>query len=98
VHRRDHRLLDPFQEVEEVVHPAVLDAEVGGRPVLLEEGEIGAGAEGPLARISYEFVERDARQEVGFGTFALDLTLWPGGETRNLARLDGHANRMRWLA
>jgi hypothetical protein len=56
-----------------------------------------AGEEGPLAWVSYEFAESEAGQQVGFGTFALDLTTWPGGETRTLARLDGHANRLRWL-
>jgi hypothetical protein len=65
------------------------------RAALREELE-AAGGEGPLAWISYEFDEDG--EAVGFGTFALDLTLWPGGERRRLARLDGHANRMRWLA
>jgi hypothetical protein len=55
-----------------------------------------AGRAGPLAWIAYEFA--DDGEEVGFGTFALELTRWPGGERRLLARLDGHANRMRWLA
>jgi hypothetical protein len=57
-----------------------------------------AARTGPLARIAYEFVETGGEPEAAFGAFALDLTTWPGGETRRLARLDGHANRMRWLA
>ena len=53
-----------------------------------------AGRRVPLAWISYEFVEEEER----YDRFALDLRVWPGGERRRLARLDGHANRMRWLA
>jgi hypothetical protein len=53
-----------------------------------------AGREGPLAWISYEFVEEE---EVAFEAFALDVRVWPGGESRRLARGDGHGNRLRWL-
>jgi hypothetical protein len=51
------------------------------------------GRRGSLARISYE-VDRETPT---FHGFALDLDLWPGGRTR-LARLDGHANHMDWVA
>jgi hypothetical protein len=53
-----------------------------------------AGRRGPLAWIAYEVAEEE---EVGFDTFAIDLRVWPGGDERRLARLDGHGNRMRWL-
>ena len=59
--------------------------------------EIGAaGREGPLAWISYEFDEESDRP--AFEAAALDVKGRPGGEKRRLALLDGHANRMRWLA
>jgi len=48
---------------------------------------------GSLARISYE-VDRDTPTFYGF---ALDLDTWPGGR-RRLARLDGHANYLDWVA
>ena len=51
------------------------------------------GARGSLARVSYE-VDRDTPTFYGF---ALDLDLWPGDRTR-LARLDGHANSLEWVA
>jgi hypothetical protein len=51
------------------------------------------GERGSLARVSYEFV----RDEIGYESFALDVQTWPG-EVRPLARLDGHANGMEWLA
>ncbi len=54
-----------------------------------------AGREGPLAWISYEFDENSDRP--AFEAAALDVTVWPGGEKRRLALLDGHANRVRWL-
>jgi hypothetical protein len=56
--------------------------------ILAEEGERGS-----LARLSYE-VDRDTPT---FHGFALDLELWPGGSMR-LARLDGHANSLEWVA
>jgi hypothetical protein len=49
------------------------------------------GRRGALACVSYEFVEAQGME------FSLDVQLWPG-ERRRLARLDGHANRMEWLA
>jgi hypothetical protein len=56
-----------------------------------------AGEEGPLAWLSYEHAGDDVEGAIAFETFALDLRLWPGGEKRRLARLDGHGNRLRWL-
>jgi hypothetical protein len=51
------------------------------------------GARGSLARVSYEFVSED---DIGYDRFALDVQTWPG-ESRRLARLDGHANGMEWI-
>ena len=56
-----------------------------------------AGEEGPLAWLSFEHAGDDVEGDIGFETFALDLRVWPGGERRRLARLDGHGNRLRWL-
>ena len=56
-----------------------------------------AGDDAPLAWLSYEHAGDDVQGEIGFETFALDLRVWPGGERRRLARLDGHGNRLRWL-
>jgi hypothetical protein len=53
------------------------------------------GQRGSLAHVSYEFVEDEPES---FEGFALDVTVYPDGEARRLARLDGHANRLRWLA
>ena len=52
-----------------------------------------AGRQGPLAWLSYESV----REKPGYYVFVLDLQMWPGGERRRLARLDGHANSFEWL-
>jgi hypothetical protein len=52
------------------------------------------GRRGSLAYVSYEFDE-DARES--YEGFTLDARVYPGGETRRLARLDGHGNRLRWL-
>jgi hypothetical protein len=54
-----------------------------------------AGANGSLAWISYEI---DPDDEVGYRNFVLDVQAWPDGERRRLARLDGHANSLEWLA
>jgi hypothetical protein len=59
----------------------------------LDEIFAAEGERGSLARVSYEFV----RDEIGFESFALDVQTWPG-ERHRLARLDGHANRMEWVA
>jgi hypothetical protein len=61
--------------------------------VRLDEIFEAEGERGSLARVSYEF----ARDEIGYESFALDVQTWPG-EFRRLARLDGHANGMEWLA
>ena len=71
---------------------AYLDDE--GRARLYETIE-QAGRDGSLAWISYEFVEGE---EVAYENFAIDVRVFPGGEPRRLARLDGHGNRMTWLA
>jgi hypothetical protein len=61
-------------------------------------GEIeAAGAEGPLAWVSYEFTDEDGADPAFEGS-AIDLRVWPGGERTRLARADGHGNRLRWLA
>jgi hypothetical protein len=59
------------------------------RAAIAAEGERGS-----LAYVSYEFDE-DARES--YEGFGLDVRSYPGGEVRRLARLDGHANRLRWL-
>lgn len=56
--------------------------------VLTEEG-----TRGRLAQVAYE---ADGLQPDFYG-LALDVQTWPG-ERRRLARLDGHANTMEWLA
>jgi hypothetical protein len=52
------------------------------------------GAQGSLAHVSYEFVRDD---DIGYEGFALDVQRWPDDE-RRLALLDGHANRLEWVA
>ncbi|MBW3592185.1 MAG: DUF2332 domain-containing protein [Actinobacteria bacterium] len=54
------------------------------------------GARGSLAWISYEFIERDGRPQVGFESFALDVMTFPSRERRRLALGDGHGNRITW--
>jgi hypothetical protein len=66
------------------------------RERLREEIE-AAGADGPLAWISYEFADEDGTEPTFEGS-AIDLRLWPGSERTRLARADGHGNRIRWLA
>jgi hypothetical protein len=56
-----------------------------------------AGAAGPLAWISYEFVEEQAERPT-FEAFAIDVRVWPGGEFSRLMRADGHGNTLRWVA
>jgi hypothetical protein len=60
------------------------------RSAIADEGERGS-----LAHVSYEFVENEPESYESFG---LDVTVYAGGETTRLARLDGHANRLRWIA
>jgi hypothetical protein len=54
-----------------------------------------AGKRGSLAWISYE-VDRD--DEVGYQNFVLEVQAWPNGTRQPLARLDGHANSLEWIA
>jgi hypothetical protein len=49
------------------------------------------GKRGSLAWVSYEYAE------AGTLSFALDVQSWPG-EPQRLARLDGHANELEWVA
>jgi hypothetical protein len=51
-----------------------------------------AGGDGPLAWLSLEGPRDDAAYE----GVALDLTLWPGGRTRRLARADYHGTWLEW--
>jgi hypothetical protein len=51
------------------------------------------GRRGSLAEVSYEV----ARDEPTYEGFALDVRSWPG-DWRRLALLDGHANRLEWVA
>ena len=55
------------------------------REALEREGERGS-----LAWVSYEFLEP------GTLSFALDVQSWPG-DSRRLARLDGHGNELEWI-
>jgi hypothetical protein len=50
-----------------------------------------ATPDAPLARIG---MEADAAP----GSAALTVTLWPGGETRELARVDFHGRAVDWRA
>ena len=52
-----------------------------------------AGRDAPLAWVSLEGV-RNASDADGV---VLELTAWPGGETRRLARVDYHAAWLEWL-
>jgi hypothetical protein len=51
-----------------------------------------AGTEGPLAWVSLE----GPRHDPDYGGVALDVTVWPGGETRRLAKADFHAAWLDW--
>jgi hypothetical protein len=53
-----------------------------------------AGNERPLAWLALE----GPRGEPDYGGLALDLTTWPGGETRRLAKADFHAGWLEWSA
>jgi hypothetical protein len=53
-----------------------------------------AGRDAPLAWVSLE----GARRGPDAGHANLELTIWPGGETRRLARVDHHAAWLEWLA
>jgi hypothetical protein len=58
------------------------------RALIAEDGERGS-----LAHVSLEFVEDPA-----FDGFALDVTTFPDGQTRRLARVTGHADELVWVA
>ena len=51
-----------------------------------------AGKDGPLAWISLE----GPRGDPDYHGVALDLTQWPGGETRRLAKADYHGAWLEW--
>src|SRR6185437_7709240 len=51
-----------------------------------------AGEDGPLVWLSLEAPRRDHT----YGGLALDLTSWPRGETRRLARVDYHGTWLEW--
>lgn len=53
-----------------------------------------AGGDGPLAWVSLEGL----RGEPEYGGVALELTTWPGGETKRLAKVDFHATWLEWAA
>jgi hypothetical protein len=52
------------------------------------------GERGSLAEVSYEVIRAD---DISYEGFALEVRTWPG-ESRRLALLDGHANRLEWVA
>jgi len=52
-----------------------------------------AGRDGPLAWLSLE----NPRHDSMYGASALELTTWPGGKTRRLAKVDHHAAWLEWL-
>jgi hypothetical protein len=52
------------------------------------------GDRGSLAYVSYSFDESEREQ---YESFVLLVRTFPGGRSRQLARLDGHGNRLRWL-
>ncbi len=52
-----------------------------------------AARDGPLAWVALEA----PRREPEFGATALELTTWPGGRTRRLARVDYHCDWLEWL-
>lgn len=53
-----------------------------------------AGQDGPLAWVAFE-APRDDRD---YGGVALDVTVWPGGATRRLAKVDFHCDWLEWAA
>ena len=61
----------------------------------LESAIEDAAGRGSLAWISYEI---DREDEVAFRNFVLEAKVWPEGVRRRLARLDGHANALEWVA
>jgi hypothetical protein len=51
-----------------------------------------AGRQGPLAWVGFE----GPRGDPDHGGVALDLTVWPRGKTRRLAKVDYHAAWLEW--
>ena len=51
-----------------------------------------AAVDGPLAWVSLE----GPRHDPDYGGVALELTVWPGGDTRRLAKADFHAAWLEW--
>ncbi len=90
-----NRDLDALTLVFDSATTAYLPREERAR---LEETIASAGAEGSLAWVSYEFADDVDDRRPEFEAFSLETRAWPGGELRELARTDGHGNRLRWLA
>ncbi|HEY3183289.1 MAG TPA: DUF2332 family protein [Gaiellaceae bacterium] len=84
--RRDEALTVVFDSVSTVY----LDEE---RYQQLVSAPAQAGRDGPLAWLSL-VGPRDDRE---YGATALELTTWPGGETRRLARVDFHCAWLEWF-
>lgn len=85
--RRDDALMVVFHSVS----TTYLDERRYARLVSILER---AGRDGPLAWISFE----GPRDVPDYGGVALDLTLWPGGRTERLAKVDFHAAWLEWCA
>jgi hypothetical protein len=60
---------------------------------LLDQALEREGGRGSLAHVAYEV----AAEDISYEGLTLEVRRWPG-EGRRLARLDGHANQMEWLA
>jgi hypothetical protein len=83
--RRDEALMVVFHSVS----TTYLDADRYDQLTsVLERG----GRDGPLATVSFE----GPRHDPDYGGVALETTLWPGGETRQLAKVDFHAAWLEW--
>ena len=87
----EQRDLEALTIVYDSASTVYLREEERGR---LEESMEAAGRHGSLAWVSFEFTRDD---DIGYEGFALDVQAWPG-ERRRLALLDGHANRLEWVA
>jgi hypothetical protein len=85
--RRDDALTVVFDSVSTVY----LDEE---RYQELVRALAQAGRDGPLAWLALE----GPRDDLEYGATALELTVWPGGQTRRLARVDFHCAWLEWLA
>ncbi len=83
--RRDDALLVVFDSVSTIY---LDDRRHDELTSILRRG----GREGPLAWISLE----GPRHDPDYGGVALELTRWPGGETRRLAKADFHAAWLEW--